>query len=143
MVDVIPDHLAQSTHQEMEHIHGKSSPLKATPTARCISAVALPETLSRKDDKVEFIASSEPLAVAHAGGAPAPTKEATKAARKVIAQVTSANDMEDEFQPPAAVETQPPTAANQVSYLDRCYPQNFPYSSTQHKEKHQQHQQHQ
>jgi hypothetical protein len=60
LVDVIPDDLAQLTDQEMDHILGKNSPLKATPTARCISAVALPATRSHKGDKVSSVAKDAP-----------------------------------------------------------------------------------
>jgi hypothetical protein len=43
MVDMIPDAIVQMTPQEMDLILGKNSPVKATPPARRISAVALPQ----------------------------------------------------------------------------------------------------
>jgi len=43
MVDMIPDAIAQMTPQEMDLILGKNSPVKATPPARRISAVPLPQ----------------------------------------------------------------------------------------------------
>ena len=55
IVVVIPDHIAQLTDSEIDQVLG-SSPLKASPTARRIPAVALPQRLAQNDAKVPSVA---------------------------------------------------------------------------------------